>query len=174
MNQKSEIKSLKERENRLLFDNTELDGENVQLQQQIVRLKEDLIELDTIRHENKALEENLDNMNSQLVEVSTLKRIVEKQLEESLNSFREEREHKYQKKRESHERREKQNLQELQIIAKDLNILNRHPFIDCDEDIEEEDIGNLNLQSNQIYNDKSQCDQLFKEMNNTNFKGKQI
>lgn len=119
--QRAEIKALKERENRLLVDNTELDGENVQLQEQIVRLKEDLVELDTLRHENKALEEKVEMLDSQIVELSTLKRIVEKQLQESLNSFREEREHKYQKKRDAQERREKQSLRELNDLAKDLN-----------------------------------------------------
>ena len=66
---------------------------------------------------------------------------MEKQLEESLNSFREEREHKYQKKRESHERREKQSLQELQLLAKDLNVANKNTYIDCDEDefVEDQD-----------------------------------
>jgi protein bicaudal D len=122
LKQKSEIKALKERENRLLVDNTELDGENVQLQEQIVKLKEDLVELDTIKHENRALNEKLDMLDAHINEINTLKRIVEKQLEESLNSIREEREHKYQKKRESHERREKQSLQELQNIAKNLSI----------------------------------------------------
>lgn len=120
--QKSEIKMLKERENRLLVDNTELDGENVQLQEQIVKLKEDLVELDTMKYENRALNEKLEMLEAQIVEINTLKRIVEKQLEESLNSIREEREHKYQRKRESHERREKQSLQELQNIAKNLSI----------------------------------------------------
>jgi len=136
--QKSEIKSLKERENRLLVDNTDLDGENVQLQEQIVRLKEDLIELDSVRHENKALEEKLETLESQIIELSTLKKIVEKQLEESLNSIREEREHKYQRKRESHERREKQSLQELKNLANNLNnenILN-YDEIDIDDDDE--------------------------------------
>ena len=122
LKQKSEIKAVKERENRLLVDNTELDGENVQLQEQIVKLREDLVEMDTIKHENRALGEKLDMQEAQIVEINTLKRIVEKQLEESLNSIREEREHKYQKKREFHERREKQSLQELQNIAKNLNI----------------------------------------------------
>ncbi len=132
--QKSEIRSLKERENRLLVDNTDLDGENVQLQESIVRLKEDLVELDTVRHENKALEERLDTYEAQIVEMSTLKRIVEKQLEESLNSIREEREHKYQRKRESHERREKQSLQELKNLE---NNLNRELYeIDVDEEEE--------------------------------------
>ena len=135
--QKNEIKSLKERENHLLVDNTDLDGENVQLQEQIVRLKEDLVELDTVRHENKALEEKLDTMESQIVELSTLKKIVEKQLEESLNSIREEREHKYQRKRESHERREKQSLQELKNLANNLNSENiLYDEIDIDDDDE--------------------------------------
>lgn len=134
LQQKNEIKLLKERENRLLVDNTELDGENVQLQEHIAKLKEDLVELDTIRHENRALEEKMETLESQIVELTTLKKIVEKQLEESLNSIREEREHKYQKKRESHERREKQSLQELQNIAKDLKF-----EYEYDNDIEEDE-----------------------------------
>lgn len=120
--QKSEIKTLKERENRLLVDNTELDGENVQLQEQIARLKEQLVELDTCKHENMALEERLETLESQIVEITTLKRIVEKQLEEQLNSFREEREYKIQKKREVNELREKKSRAELQNIARDLSI----------------------------------------------------
>ena len=104
------------------------------------------------------MEENLENMNSQLVELSTLKRIVEKQLEESLNSFREEREQKYQKKRESHERREKQSLQELQILAKDLNVLNNHNYIDCDEEEFLEDEENM----------------FQKELSNSNNKGNKL
>lgn len=134
LKQKNEIKSLKERENRLLCDNTDLDGENVQLQEQIVKLKEDLVELDTVRHENKALEEKLETLESQIAEITTLKKIVEKQLEESLNSFREEREHKYQRKRESHERREKQSLQELKNLASNLNDDDVYDDIDIDDD----------------------------------------
>ncbi len=134
LKQKTEIKNLKERENRLLCDNTDLDGENVQLQEQIVKLKEDLVELDTVRHENKALEEKLDTLESQIAELTTLKKIVEKQLEESLNSFREEREHKYQRKRESHERREKQSLQELKNLANNLTDDVPYDEFDIDED----------------------------------------
>lgn len=143
MKKNNEIKTLKETETYLLDVNTELDGENVQLQQNIVKLKEDLVELDTVRHENKALEEKLETLESQIVELTTLKRIVEKQLEESLNSFREEREHKYQKKRESHERREKQSLQELQRFAQDLN-----DEYDYDDDDDEE--GNFSNTTNEI------------------------
>lgn len=131
--QKSEIKTLKERENRLLVDNTELDGENVQLQEQIAKLKEELVELDTIKHENKALEERLEALDSQIVELTQLKRIVEKQLEEQLNSFREEREYKYQKKREVNEMREKQTRDDL------INIANKLIGINYDSDDVESD-----------------------------------
>lgn len=180
LKQKSEIKQLKERENRLLVDNTELDGENVQLQQQIIRLKEDLVELDTIKHENKALEEKLETLESQIIELTTLKRIVEKQLEESLLSFREEREHKYQKKRESHERREKQSLQELQIIAKDLNTDAISPVaggapntpwnvneIDYD-DSDEEYNSNVNFNANDNNTQSNNKDSLLAEIESAN------
>lgn len=120
--QKSEIKMLKERENRLLVDNTELDGENVQLQEQIAKLKEQLVELDTIRHQNKALEEQVETLDSQIYELTTLKRIVERQLEEQLNSIREEREYNYQKKREVDQKRQQMSLNELKHMVTDLGI----------------------------------------------------
>ena len=107
---------------------------NVQLQEQIVRLKEELVELDTVRHENKALIEEKEIVEAQITEISTLKRIVEKQLEESLNSIREEREHKYQRKRESHERKEKQSLQELKNLAHNLNQDMLYEIDDDDDD----------------------------------------
>ncbi len=163
--QKGEIRSLKERENRLLVDNTDLDGENVQLQESIVRLKEDLVELDTVRHENKALEERLETYAAQIVEMSTLKRIVEKQLEESLNSIREEREHKYQRKRESHERREKQSLQELKNLASNLN-RELYEEIDVDEDEEMGKVSSRGSSSSRNSRDEGGNDEvtLFREM----------
>ena len=65
------------------------------------------------------MEENLENMNTQLVELSTLKRIVEKQLEESLNSFREEREQKRKvrvKKRIRSKHGKSSNLEKIQYF----------------------------------------------------------
>ena len=64
--QKSEIKELKQRENRLLNDTTELEEDNVQLQQQLAKLRENLIELDSIKHENKALQETVSCLYSTL------------------------------------------------------------------------------------------------------------
>lgn len=57
--QKQEIKELKARETRLLTDMTELEDENVQLQQQLAKLRQNLIEFDSIRHENIALQETV-------------------------------------------------------------------------------------------------------------------
>jgi chromosome segregation ATPase len=153
--QRAEIKSLKERENRLLVDNTELDGENVQLQEQIAKLKEDLVELDTIKHENKALEEKLETLESQIIELATLKRIVEKQLEESLNSFREERESKFLKNRES----QKQSLKELKSLANNLSD-GQIGLYDIEDDDDQENVD----EQNDTNNDNRQEASLFNEM----------
>jgi protein bicaudal D len=155
VNHKAEIKSLKDRENRLLVDNTELDGENVQLQQQILKLREDLIELDTVRHENRGLEEKVDNLEAQCVELSSLKRIVERQLQDSLNSFREEHEHRFQRERQSHERREKQSLKELKTIATNLaaadpNADQNQILYDLDIEVDDDEDDNQQQQQNQL------------------------
>ena len=118
---KSELKQAKERENRLIDENSELISENVQLQQHIARLKENLVEFDTTKHENKILIEKLDNKEAQLAEVISLKRIVEKQLEEALNTIKEERDHKFARNREFHERQEKLQLKHLKRMENKIN-----------------------------------------------------
>lgn len=139
---KSELKQAKERENRLIDENSELVSENVQLQQHIARLRENLVEFDTTKHENKMLIEKLDHKESQLAEVSALKRIIEKQLEEALNSMKEEREHKYQRKRESNERREKQSRMQLKSLENTItsnNLLNNMYGLDIEDDDDDDD-----------------------------------
>lgn len=132
--QRIEIKELKLRENRLLNENTDLEDDNVQLQQQMAKLRHNLIEFDTIKHENKALQETLEYLHSQIDELQSLKRIGEKQLEEALNSLREEREHKHQIKRELDQRLQRDQLQSLKNFA---GLAGVRPTFDYEDDEDE-------------------------------------
>ncbi len=67
--------------------------------------------------------------------MASLKRIAEKQLEESLNSLREEREHKHQIKRELDQRLQKDQLQSLRNLVGGLaNVSGTFDYADIDDD----------------------------------------
>ena len=163
--QKSEIKELKSRENRLLNDTTELEEENVQLQQQLAKLRQNLIELDSIRHENIALQETVEYLQSQIEEITSLKRIAEKQLEESLNSLREEREYKHQIKRELDQRLKRDQLKSLRNLAGLAGVSDRDEDL---EDVDYDDDGNEEGLNNKI--EEQQNNSLFSEMHSNEIK----
>jgi chromosome segregation ATPase len=56
---KYELKESKAQEQRLIDANTELEEDNVGLQQQVQKLRENLIDFDGLKHENKQLQENV-------------------------------------------------------------------------------------------------------------------
>jgi len=56
---KYELKETKGQEQRLIDANTELEEDNVALQQQVQKLRENLIDFDGLKHENKQLQENV-------------------------------------------------------------------------------------------------------------------
>lgn len=56
---KYELKETKAQEQRLIDSNTELEDDNVTLQQQVQKLRENLIDFDGLKHENKQLQENV-------------------------------------------------------------------------------------------------------------------
>jgi chromosome segregation ATPase len=56
---KYELKETKAQEQRLIDANTELEEDNVGLQQQVQKLRENLIDFDGLKHENKQLQENV-------------------------------------------------------------------------------------------------------------------
>jgi hypothetical protein len=77
----------------------------------------------------------LEYFKSQIDEVAGLKRIAEKQLEESLNSLREEREHKHQIKRELDQRLQKDQLQSLRNLVGGLaNVRGTFEYADIDDE----------------------------------------
>ena len=56
---KYDLKETKAQEQRLIDANTELEEDNVALQQQVQKLRENLIDFDGLKHENKQLQENV-------------------------------------------------------------------------------------------------------------------
>ncbi|KAI1888550.1 hypothetical protein AGOR_G00186320 [Albula goreensis] len=91
---KEEIKEYKFRETRLLQDYTELEEENITLQKLVSTLKQNQVEYEGLKHEIKVLEEETVLLNSQLEDALRLKEISEAQLEEALDTLKNEREQK--------------------------------------------------------------------------------
>ena len=63
MKLKYDLKESKAQEQRLIDSNTELEEDNVTLQQQVQKLRESLIDLDSLKLENKQLQENVRRRN---------------------------------------------------------------------------------------------------------------
>ncbi|XP_060695421.1 protein bicaudal D homolog 1 isoform X2 [Hemiscyllium ocellatum] len=91
---KDEIREYKFRETRLLQDYTELEEENITLQKLVSTLKQNQVEYEGLKHEIKRLEEETVLLNSQLEDAIRLKEIAEHQLEEALETLKNEREQK--------------------------------------------------------------------------------
>ena len=77
---KYELKETKAQEQRLIDANTELEEDNVALQQQVQKLRENLIDFDGLKHENKQLQENVRRlgMNTQRVTFVSLSPFVDR------------------------------------------------------------------------------------------------
>ncbi|KAM4677734.1 protein bicaudal D homolog 1 isoform 1-T1 [Discoglossus pictus] len=94
MRMKDEIREYKFREARLLQDYTELEEENITLQKLVSTLKQNQVEYEGLKHEIKRFEEDTVLLNSQLEDAIRLKEISEHQLEEALETLKNEREQK--------------------------------------------------------------------------------
>uniref|UniRef100_A0A2L2YAG2 Protein bicaudal D n=1 Tax=Parasteatoda tepidariorum TaxID=114398 RepID=A0A2L2YAG2_PARTP len=103
-NYKAELKELKLREQRLLSDNNELEEENISLQKQISSLRSAQVEFEGAKHEVRCLREEIEATKGQIEELTSLRRIAEKQLEEALEALQSEREQKYALKKELDQR----------------------------------------------------------------------
>ncbi|XP_065358520.1 protein bicaudal D [Calliphora vicina] len=105
---KAELKELKFRETRMLTEYSELEEENISLQKQVSSLRSSQVEFEGAKHEIRRLTEELELLNQQVDELTNLKKIAEKQMEEALEALQGERETKYALKKEldSHLNRE--------------------------------------------------------------------
>lgn len=97
---RSELREIKFRETRLITDYSELEEENIALQKQVSVLKSSQVEFESLKHETRRFHEEMDLLNSQVEELSNLKKIAEKHMEEALESLQSEREAKYALKKE--------------------------------------------------------------------------
>lgn len=97
---KAELKDHKFRETRMLLDYSELEEENISLQKHVSNLKSSQVEFESAKHEIRRLAEDLEVLNSQVEDLTKLKQIAEKQMEEALEALQGEREAKYALKKE--------------------------------------------------------------------------
>lgn len=82
-----ELKDLKYRETRQMADYSELEEENILLQKQVSSLRSSQVEFEGAKHEIRRLTEDLDLLNSQVEELTKLKQIAEKHMEEALETL---------------------------------------------------------------------------------------
>lgn len=71
----------------MLADYSELEEENISLQKQVSNLKSSQVEFEGAKHEIRRLTEDLELLNSQVEELTKLKQIAEKQMEEALEAL---------------------------------------------------------------------------------------
>lgn len=114
---RTELKESRFRETRLLQDYTELEDENISLQKQVSTLRSSQVEFEGAKHEIRRLTEEVELLNSQVEELSNLKKIAEKQMEEALESLQAEREAKYVLKKELDQRMNSESIYNLSNLA---------------------------------------------------------
>ncbi|XP_053974302.1 protein bicaudal D isoform X2 [Hylaeus volcanicus] len=105
------------REARLLQDYSELEDENISLQKQVSGLRSSQVEFEGAKHEIRRLNEEVELLNSQVEELTNLKKIAEKQMEEALESLQAEREAKYALKKELDQRINSESIYNLSNLA---------------------------------------------------------
>lgn len=134
---KSELKELKFREQRMLNDYSELEEENISLQKQVANLRSSQVEFEGVKHEIRRLTEEIEVLQSQVEELTNLKKIAEKQMEEALEALQGEREAKYALKREldQHINRESMyNISNLAYSIRGMEENNMNNGSDCEEE----------------------------------------
>jgi len=114
---KKELKELKFRESRNLADYSELEEENISLQKAVLQLKQNQVDFEAMKYENKRYKEETEELNVELDELAKLKNIVEKNLEEALNSLQQEREQKHALKKELDQRLTNESMYNLHTLA---------------------------------------------------------
>lgn len=133
-----ELREIKFRENRLISDYSELEEENIALQKQVASLKSSQVEFESLKHESRRLQEEVYLLNSQVEELTKLKNIAEKHMEEALESLQSEREAKYALKKELDQQINRESFYNINNLAFSIRGIagnEGHLNSDCDEDI---------------------------------------
>lgn len=114
---RAELREIKFRETRLINDYSELEEENISLQKQVSVLKSSQVEFESLKHEIRRFQEEVDLLNSQVEELANLKKIAEKQMEEALESLQAEREAKYALKKELDQHINRESMYNISNLA---------------------------------------------------------
>ncbi|XP_023029273.2 microtubule-associated protein Bicaudal D [Leptinotarsa decemlineata] len=132
-----ELREVKFRENRLITDYSELEEENIALQKQVSALKSSQVEFESLKHETRRLHEEMELMNLQLEELTNLKKITEKHMEEALESLQSEREAKYALKKELDQQINRESFYNINNLAYSIRGMAEETNVvsDCEEDI---------------------------------------
>ncbi|VEN44218.1 unnamed protein product [Callosobruchus maculatus] len=133
---RTELREIKFRENRLILDYSELEEENIALQKQVSVLKSSQVEFESLKHEIRRLQEEMDLLNIQLEEMTNLKKIAEKHMEEALESLQSEREAKYALKKELDQQIHRESFYNINNLAYSIRGM-AEPNLgsDCEDDI---------------------------------------
>nr|CAH7725817.1 unnamed protein product [Callosobruchus chinensis] len=133
---RTELREIKFRENRLILDYSELEEENIALQKQVSALKSSQVEFESLKHEIRRLQEEMDLLNIQLEEMTNLKKIAEKHMEEALESLQSEREAKYALKKELDQQIHRESFYNINNLAYSIRGM-AEPNLgsDCEDDI---------------------------------------
>ncbi|KAK9497061.1 hypothetical protein O3M35_004442 [Rhynocoris fuscipes] len=131
---RTEIREIKLRETRLLSDYSELEEENISLQKQVSGLKSSQVEFEGAKHEINRLQEELEVFQQQFEELTKLKKIAEKQMEEALESLQAEREAKYAMKKELDHRINSESMYNLSNLAFSIRGMSEEGALASDDD----------------------------------------
>ncbi|XP_046661530.1 protein bicaudal D isoform X2 [Homalodisca vitripennis] len=133
-NLRAELKEIRFRETRIITDYSELEEENITLQKQVSVLKSSQVEFEGAKHEIRRLHEDVEVLQQQVEELTKLKEIAEKQMEEALQSLQAEREAKYAMKKELDHRINSESLYNLSNLAFSIRGITDDQTIGSDED----------------------------------------
>ncbi|KAJ8934475.1 hypothetical protein NQ314_013350 [Rhamnusium bicolor] len=134
---RAELREVKFRENRLITDYSELEEENIALQKQVSALKSSQVEFESLKHEIRRLHEEMDLLNLQVEELTNLKKIAEKHMEEALESLQSEREAKYALKKELDQQINRESFYNINNLAYSIRGITEETNLgsDCEDDI---------------------------------------
>lgn len=117
-----------------MLDYSELEEENISLQKQVSGLKSSQVEFEGAKHEINRLQEEVEVYQQQVDELTKLKKIAEKQMEEALESLQAEREAKYAMKKELDHRINSESMYSLSNLAFSIRGIGEEGSLGSDED----------------------------------------
>ncbi|XP_022902550.1 protein bicaudal D [Onthophagus taurus] len=129
---RTELREIKYRETRLITDYAELEEENIVLQKQVSMLRSSQVEFESLKHEIRRLQEEMEILNSQVEELTHLRKIAEKHMEEALESLQSEREAKYALKKELDQHINRESFYNISNLAYSIRGINNEEGLGSD------------------------------------------